>query len=99
MIMSANDYKQMATNFLMLGSKGDSRDAFSKYVSKDFKHHNVYFKSDAGSLMTAMEENAKKNPDKIFEIQRSLKDGNLVAVHSYVRQKPKDPGAAVVHIF
>jgi predicted SnoaL-like aldol condensation-catalyzing enzyme len=99
MIINTTDYKQMATDFLMLASKGDSREAFNKYVGKNFKHHNVYFKGDAESLMTAMEENAKKNPAKIFEIQRSLQDGDLVAVHSYVRQKPGDPGAAVVHIF
>ena len=28
-----------------------------------------------------------------------LEDGDLVAVHSRVRQKPGDLGAAVVHIF
>ena len=99
MIMSTNDYKQIATDFLMLASKGNSIEAFSKYVDKNFKHHNIYFKGDGESLMIAMEENAKKNPGKIFEIKRSLQDGNLVAVHSYVRQKPGDPGAAVVHIF
>jgi predicted SnoaL-like aldol condensation-catalyzing enzyme len=49
--------------------------------------------------MIAMEDNAKKNPNKIFDIKRSLQDGNLVATHSHVRQKLGDPGAAVVHIF
>ena len=97
--MSANDCKQIATDFLMLASKGDSREAFSKYVGKDFKHHNVYFKGDAESLMNAMEENAKKTPAKIFEVKRALQDGDLVAVHSHVMQNPGDRGAAVVHIF
>jgi len=46
-----------------------------------------------------MEEAAKKNPDKVLEVQRALEDGDLVAVHSRVRQKPADRGAAVVHIF
>ncbi len=49
--------------------------------------------------MAAMEENAAKNPDKVLEIQRALQDGDLVAVHSRVRQKPGDLGGAVVHIF
>ena len=97
--MSTNDHKQTAIDFLMLASKGNSREAFSKYISKNFKHHNIYFKGDAESLMKAMEDNAKKNPNKIFEIKRSLQDGDLVAVHSHVRQQPEDPGAAVVHIF
>ena len=99
MIMSTNDYKQIARDFLMLASKGKSREAFSKYVDKKFKHHNIYFKGDGESLMIAMEDNAKKNPNKVFEIKRSLQDGDLVATHSHVRQKPGDPGAAVAHIF
>jgi predicted SnoaL-like aldol condensation-catalyzing enzyme len=49
--------------------------------------------------MAAMEEAAKESPDKIFEIQHALQDRNLVAMHSHVRQKPEDMGAAVIHIF
>jgi len=99
MIMITNDYKQIAADFLLLASKGNSKEAFSKYVSKNFKHHNTYFKGDGESLMIAMEDNAMKNPNKSFDIKRSLQDGELVATHSHVRQKPGGPGAAVVHIF
>lgn len=91
--------KQIAQDFLKLASKGQSRKAFELYVSDNFKHHNAWFKGDGQTLMTAMEENAKKTPDKVFEIQRALEDGNLVAVHSRVRQTPNDLGAAVIHIF
>ena len=97
--MNTEDHKQIATDFLILASTGKSRVAFDKYVAKDFKHHNIYFKGDAESLMLAMEENAKKNPGKVFKIERSLQDGNLVATHSHVHQHPTDPGAAVIHIF
>ena len=97
--MGTNDHKQIAVDFLTLASRGKAREAFDKYVTKNFKHHNIYFKGDGESLMTAMEENAKKNPDKVFEIKRTLSDGNLVATHALVRQKPADPGAGVVHIF
>ena len=97
--MSTNDYKQIATDFLMLASKGNSQEAFTIYVSKNFKHHNTYFMGDVESLMIAMEDNAMKNPNKVFDIKRSLQDGDLVATHSYIRQKPGDAGAAVVHIF
>lgn len=91
--------KEMAQDFLKLAAKGQAREAFKLYVSDDFKHHNAYFKGDGHSLMTAMEENGRKNPDKIFEMQRALEDGDLVAVHSYVRATPDAPGAAVMHIF
>src|SRR5262245_46970272 len=97
--MRTEDFKQAATNFLMLSSQGKSREAFSKYADHSFKHHNMYFKGDAESLMTAMEENARTHPDKVFEIKRILQDGNMVATHSHVRQNPTDPGGAVVHIF
>jgi hypothetical protein len=40
--------------------------------------------------MIAMEDNAKKNPNKICDIKRSLQDENLVATHSHVRPKPED---------
>lgn len=97
--MSTNDFKQIATDFLMLASKGSPREAFSKYAGKNFKHHNIYFKGDRESLMIAMEDNAMRNRNKICDIKRALQDGDLVALHSHIRQKPGDPGAAVVHIF
>jgi predicted SnoaL-like aldol condensation-catalyzing enzyme len=90
--------KEIARDFLQL-AKGHSRKAFELYAGSGFKHHNVYFKGDGETLMIAMEESAKKNPGKIFEIQRALQDGDLVAVHSRVRQNPDDLEVAVIHIF
>ena len=91
--------KESAQHFLKLAAKGNSREAFELYVGTAFKHHNVYFKGDTNTLMTAIEEDAKMNPDKIFEIQRALEDGDLVAVHSRIRQNPNDTDYAVMHIF
>ncbi len=91
--------KEKALDFLQLAAKGDSREAFGLYTTTNFKHHNVYFRGDAQTIMLAMEDSAKHNPDKIFEVQRALEDGNLVAVHSRVRQSPDEPGYAVIHIF
>jgi predicted SnoaL-like aldol condensation-catalyzing enzyme len=91
--------KESAQTFLRLAASGQAREAFQKYVAPGFRHHNAFFRGDAESLRMAMEENAVKNPDKVLEIQRALEDDALVAVHSRVRQKPGDRGAAVVHIF
>ena len=91
--------KEMAQHFLKLAAAGNSREAFKLYVGAAFKHHNAYFKGDANTLMLAIEEDAKMNPDKIFEIQRALEDGDLVAVHSRFRQNPNDSDWAVMHIF
>lgn len=91
--------KESAQHFLKLASEGKSREAFKLYVGKQFKHHNAYIKGDAKTLMLAIEEDAKRNPNKIFEIQLTLEDGNLVAVHSRFRQNPNDTDYAVMHIF
>lgn len=91
--------KEIAQDFLKLASKGQSQKAFELYIADSFKHLNVWFKGDRETLMIAMEENAKKTPDKVFEIQRVLEDGDLVAVHSHVRPTPNDLGVAIMHIF
>ena len=41
--MSTNDYKQIATDFLMLASKGKSREAFSKYAEQKFQTSQYIF--------------------------------------------------------
>jgi predicted SnoaL-like aldol condensation-catalyzing enzyme len=97
--MESKNNMEIAVDFLNLSSMGQSREAFGKYVATDFKHHNVYYKGDAESLILAMEENAGKTPDKIFEIKHSIQDGSMVVVHSHVRKNSEDPGTAVVHIF
>lgn len=85
--------------FLRLAASGKAREAFQQPVASGFRHHNSYSRGDADSLMIAMEENAAKDPDRVLEIQRALEDGDLVAVHSRVRQRPGELGGAVVHIF
>jgi predicted SnoaL-like aldol condensation-catalyzing enzyme len=92
-------HKDAAIAFLTLASSGNAREAFEKYIGSDFRHHNPYFAGSTESLMLAMEENAHQNPDKVLEIKRVIAEGEFVVVHSRVRQKPGDLGAAVVHIF
>ena len=90
--------KEAAEEFLRLTAKGEVKQAFEKFVAPEFKHHNAAFAGDAGSLMTAMAENHAKNPHMMLKIQRSLQDGDLVAVHSRVELNPGHNGMAVVHI-
>jgi len=91
--------KNAAVSFLELASSGNIREAYSKFVGDGFRHHNPFFEGSAESLRAGMEENARQNPNKIFEVKRVIAEDELVAVHSDVRQKPDDLGAAVVHIF
>jgi len=91
--------KDIAISFLEMASAGKVSEAYSKFVGVGFKHHNAFFEGSAESLMAGMEDNALQNPDKVLEVKRVIAEGELVAVHSHVQQKPGEPGAAVVHIF
>lgn len=91
--------KYIAKDFLKLAAKGHSHEAFRLYVDQNFKHHNVYFKGDANTLMLAMEESSRQNPNKTIEIHHAIADKDLVAVHSHVKQNANDSGVAVVHLF
>ena len=95
----ANQNKDAAISFLKMASRGDVSEAYSKFVGPGFRHHNPYFDGSAETLMTAMEENARENPNKTLDVKRAIAEWDLVAVHSHVRQGPDDRGAAVVHLF
>ena len=97
--MTAMRTKEAAVSFLEMASSGNVREAYSKFVGPDFKHHNPFFEGSAKTLMAAMEENARDNPNKTLDVKLVIAEGDLVAVHSHVRQTPDDLGAAVVHIF
>lgn len=91
--------KEIAQDFLLNVVIGQVRKVFDKYVSETFIHHNVYLKGDRLSLMAAMEENAITNPEKVFEIQRAIEEGDLVAIHSRIRNIENRKDIAVIHIF
>ena len=94
-----NSLKEKAVSFLQMVASGDVREAYRRYTGTDFRHHNPFFRGDPDSLLLAMEENAIKNPDKVFEVKRVIGEGDMVAVHSHVKQNQADLGGAVVHIF
>lgn len=94
-----DNLKEIATDFLKLCASGKAHIAFPKYISSGFKHHNIHFKGDAESLMTAMDENAKQFPDKAISIINIVQDKNIVVIHSHVVHHKKEAGYALVHIF
>ena len=94
-----SNHKQAAIAFCQLAASGKVREAYSRHVGPNFRHHNPHFAGDAESLMVPMEENARENPDKVLEVKHALEEGDLVAVHSRVRLKPTERDIALVHIF
>lgn len=91
--------KQAAIDFLRLVAKGEIDRAYRTYVATNFRHHNPFFRSDAASLQKGMEENARQNPNKELTVLRAIEEGDLVATHSLVKQRPGDRGGVVVHLF
>ncbi|WP_407658028.1 nuclear transport factor 2 family protein [Lederbergia citri] len=91
--------KELAVSFLQLVTSGRVDEAYDRYIGPGFSHHNPYFRGDADSLKAAMKENAAVTPNKTFEVKHAIEEGEIVVVHSHIKQKPEDLGAAVVHIF
>jgi predicted SnoaL-like aldol condensation-catalyzing enzyme len=93
-----SDNARLAVDFMKAASDGRAREAMRRVAAPGFIHHNPYFASGAETLATAMDEDARANPDKVLEIQRTIEEGPFVAVHSRLRQ-PGRPDLATVHIF
>ena len=91
--------RKAAVDFLEQASSGRVREAYDKYASPDFQHHNPHFAGDAASLREAMEKDAVAHPNKVLKVQRAIAEGDVVAVHSWVRMTGDDAGYALVHIF
>ncbi|WP_294636852.1 nuclear transport factor 2 family protein [uncultured Aquabacterium sp.] len=90
--------KATAVQFLQLASAGRVEEAYAS-VAPDFRHHNPFFACNASALKAAMQDNALKNPDKIFEVQQTISEGQMVVVHSKVQMPSKAITVSVVHIF
>jgi predicted SnoaL-like aldol condensation-catalyzing enzyme len=91
--------RSTAVDFLTMAARGQAAEAIERHATPDFVHHNPYFARDAGSLATAMDDNARANPEKSLQVLRTVGEGPLIVVHSRVQHRPADPPAAVVHIF
>ena len=92
------NHKDSAIEFLKLCASNHIREAYARFAAPDFRHHNPWFRGDAASLETGMEQNAAQHPDKHFEVKQAIAEGERVAVHSHVRMNAEDRGVAVVHI-
>ena len=95
----AFDKKETALAFLKLAASGKVSEAFEKYISRNFRHHNPHFRGDAKSLKAGMMEAHQKFPDTTLEVKHVFEEGDLVAVHSRVIHSAEAPEISVVHIF
>lgn len=97
--MSGTDtLKETAIDFLRLTARGQVDDAFARHAAPGFRHHNPHFGADAATLQAAMKENAGRFPHMVFEVQRAIAEGPLVAVHSRAVMEKGGTELAIVHI-
>lgn len=97
--MNKKSNREIALSFFDLVVSREFRKWFDKHTSQDFIHHNQHFKGDRESLILAIEEDSRNNPEKQVEVKMTLEDGDLVTTYSHGKQNPNDPGFALVHIF
>jgi len=89
--------KEIAKSFLKLAGFGEVQNAFQKFVADNFIHHNQYFKGDRESLLMAMDDAHKTEPNVFIDIKHCYQDGETVITHTLVGKE--DMNIAVVHIF
>jgi predicted SnoaL-like aldol condensation-catalyzing enzyme len=90
--------KETATDFLRLTARGQVDEAFSRYAAPGFRHHNPHFAADVEILKAAMKENAVRFPHMVYEVQRAIAEGPLVAVHARAVMEEGGTEYATVHI-
>lgn len=91
--------KEIAVSFLKDVSSGNVFEAYEKYASIEFKHHNLYYKGDLISLRNGMYESQQNFPHKILEVKQIIAEGDTVMTHSHVKLKQDDLGFILAHIF
>ena len=97
--MTAASNAGIATRFLTLAASGRVREAYERYVAETFRHHNAYFPEDRESLLVAMEQSARSEPNKTCDVKQVIAGDDRVVVLSHVRRADANTEYAVVHIF
>lgn len=87
-----------ALEFLRVAAAGEAKEIMARLAAADFVHHNPYFPQGADALASSCEQDARAHPGKLFDIQRTIAEGDLVVVHSRLR-RAEQADLAAVHIF
>jgi len=91
--------KQVVTRFMhTFYIEKKVRAAFETWVDPGYIQHNPMAKTGRDAAIGFLEAFYASTPGITNEIKRIIADGDLVAVHSWVRRTPADRGNAVVDI-
>ncbi|NOU19559.1 MAG: nuclear transport factor 2 family protein [Bacteroidales bacterium] len=89
---------EIAIDFLKMLTSQRVDVAFEKYIHTDFIHHNMHFKGDRNSFLTAI-KSGMQNVKTEFVVLRTLEENSLVAVHAKVKFDNAPNWIALVHFF
>ena len=89
--------QQTAIQFLKMCALESPKKAFGLYTNPNFIHHNQYYKGDGDSLMNAMIEADKTQPNKSLTVKQVFENDDRVALYSQVVKEKME--IAVIHIF
>lgn len=89
--------KEVASSFFKMLFEQKVFEAYEKYISSDFIHHNQWFPGDRNSLMNAMAQAHKDNPHSKISFKHILEDGDFVVIHSHVEHNV-DLAFSAIHI-
>lgn len=87
-----------AVAFLRMCASGDVQAAYDRHVAPDFVHHNAHFAGDRQTLLDAMADSARAEPNKAFHVRQTVEQGDRVAVLSELIRENGGQRYAVVHI-
>jgi predicted SnoaL-like aldol condensation-catalyzing enzyme len=96
--MGNQNNSEIAIEFLRMAAGGAVGEAYARHVAEAFVHHNAWFPGDRESLRVAMEDSARNEPNKSFEIRQVISEGDRVVVFSHLQRAAVDLEYAVVHI-
>ena len=92
-------HKQATLQFLKLIETGQVEQAYRKYAAANGRHHNPYFQAGFPAQQKGMQENHDQFPNMRLTVKNVIRDGDQVAIHSQIVQKPGEMDLAAVHIF
>lgn len=95
----APDNRAIITDFARLFyTEKAVRQAFETYVAPDYIQHNPGIADGRDAAVRALEP-MFSDPAHSFEIRRIIVDGDMAAIHLFVKPDPKARGAAVADFY
>jgi predicted SnoaL-like aldol condensation-catalyzing enzyme len=77
----------------------DPAQAVAKYIGANYRQHNPNAADGPDGILAYATGYLKANPNMRMEFKRIIAEGDLVAVHSFLKPNSGDLGRAVVDIF